>query len=228
MSKGARKTGGRRRRSLREMEAFERATRDRPEMTTVLIVGEGEKTERNYFQGLTGEEAVRARFTVTVKKGHGRSAEDVVKEAIDYKKGAKHRGQEYDEVWCVLDVEGPNKRDSLDRAVALAEGNHIRLCLSNPCFEIWLLSHFVRRTRAYNDCAAVIVDLSKYWRDRCGNDYRKNDERIYQRVSDLTSTAIKNAQWVRETHRANNKKSVAEANSSTNVYLLVKQLTGIV
>lgn len=118
MTKGSRKSGGRRLRRLREVEAFERATRDRPEMTTILIVGEGEKTERNYFQGLKGVKAVLARFKVTVKKGHGRSPEDVVKEAIDHKKGAKHRGQEYDAVWCVLDVEGPNKRDSLDKAVA--------------------------------------------------------------------------------------------------------------
>ena len=227
MSKGARKTGGRRLRSLREVEAFERATRDRPEMTTILIVGEGEKTERNYFRGLTGEEAVRARFTVTVKKGHGRSPEDVVKEAIDYKKAAEHRGPGYDEVWCVLDVEGQNKRDSLNRAVASAKDNGIRLCLSNPCFEIWLLCHFVKRARSYNDCAAVIVDLSKYWRDHCGKGYQKNDDRIYQRVSDLTSTAIEYAQWVREIHHAG-EKSVAEANSSTEVYLLVKQLTGVV
>lgn len=228
MRKGARKTGGRRLRSLREVEEFERATRDRPEMTTILIVGEGQETEPNYFHGLKGEEAVLARFRVTVKKGHGRSAEDIVNEAINYKKGAEHRGPGFDEVWCVLDVEGMNKRDSLGRAVALAEDYDIRLCLSNPCFEIWLLSHFVKSTRSYNDCAEVILHLSKYWRDHCGNDYQKNDDRIYQGVSGLTSTAIENAQWVRETHRANNKKSVAEANSSTEVYLLVKQLTGVV
>lgn len=224
MPKGARKTGGRRRREHRA--ELKRESRGRPEKTTVLIVGEGQETEPNYFRGLRDEPDVRSKFAVTVKKGHGFSPEAVVEEALKHKGRAEERRQEYDEVWCVLDVEGPEKRDSLNKAAALAEENDINLCLSNPCFEIWLLSHFARRGRSYRDCAAVIVELSKHWQDHCNCEYRKNDEQIYVRICDLTSTAIANAQWVRETHHTGTA-SVADANSSTEVYLLVKRLTDV-
>lgn len=223
MTKGARKTGGRRRRLLSEFP--KRTSQGRSERTTILIVGEGQETEPNYFHGLKKEEVVSAKFAVKVRKGHGRSAEDVVNEVIDYKKGARARDQEYDEVWCVLDVEGPSKRDSLNRAVTLAEKNGITLCLSNPCFEIWLLSHFVKQARSYNDCDAVIVELNKHWRDHWNQDYRKNDEHVYERVSALTQTGLENAEWVRKTHHAG-KRDTADANSSTEVYRLVRRLLG--
>lgn len=223
MTKGARKTGGRRRRLLREVP--ERTSGGRPEKITILIVGEGRQTEPNYFRGLRNEPTVSAKFATTVKKGHGYSAEAVVKEAIDHKKGAMNRRQEYDEVWCVLDVEGPSKRDSLDRAVTLAADNDISVCLSNPCFEIWLVSHFAREARSYNGCGAVIVEVRKHWQRHCGQDYRKNDDRVYHRVSALTQTAIENAAWVRETHHAG-MRSTADANSSTEVYRLVRHLLG--
>lgn len=226
MTKGSRKSGGRRLRRLREVEAFERTSRQRPERRTILIQVEGRKTEPNYFSGLKSEPTVSANFTVTVKKGRGFSPEVVVEEAVKRKKQAEvgGKGKEYDEAWCVLDVEGPGRRDSLERAWALAQENDIKLCLSNPCFEVWLLSHFVRWARAYNDCDAVVVDLTKHWRVHCGSDYRKNDERIYRRVCDLTSTAISNAQWVRQNRHAG--KSIVDANSSTEVYRLVRHLLG--
>ena len=225
MTRGARKSGGRRLRRLREVDTFQRTSRQHPEKTTILIVGEGQETEPNYFRGLIREEAVSAKFAVTVKKGPGYSAEAVVKEAIKYKKSALDRHQEYDEVWCVLDVEGLSKRDSLDRAVALAESNAIKLCLSNPCFEIWLMSHFAREARSHNDCDAVIVALNRHWQRHYAQDYRKNDDRIYQRVSTLTREAIENAKWVRETGHAD-KENTADANSSTEVYCLVGRLLG--
>ena len=126
-------------------------------------------------------------------------------------------------MWCVLDVEGPDKRESLNAAVTLAKQEDIKLFLSNPCFEVWLLSHFVKWARSYQDCDAVIVDLSKKWRDHCGRDYVKNDERLYASICNLTSAAISNAQWVRENHHGD-KASVADANSSTEVYQLVQHL----
>jgi len=225
MSKGAKKTGGRFRRQAQS--AFpERLSKARREKTTILIVGEGRETEPNYFRGLTREDEVAAKFAAKVMKGHGQSPESVVEEATRYKQQAKSRDEAYDEVWCVLDVEGADKRASLDRAVAVAKEKDIDLCLSNPCFEVWLLAHFERKARAYDGSVKVIAQLNKHWRKQYKLDYEKNDEGVYERVSDLTRTAITNAQWVRETHHDVNKPT-ADCNSSTDVYRLVRRLMGL-
>jgi len=194
---------------------------------TVLIVGEGQQTEPNYFREFRLESTVSERFSVTVKKGHGRSPEAVVAEALRYKEQAENRGEYYDEVWCVLDVEGLDKRESLERAIVAARQNDIVLCLSNPCFEVWLLAHFVRESRAHNGCDSVIERLNTHWRRRCRQDYRKNDEQVYARISNLTADAIDNARLVRETdHR--DIPNTADANSSTEVYRLVSHLLRLV
>jgi len=192
---------------------------------TVLIVGEGQQTEPNYFRAFRLESTVSERFSVTVKKGHGRSPEAVAKEAIKYKRQAENRGEYYDEVWCVLDVEGLGSREFLERAIIMAGQNSIKLCLSNPCFEVWLLAHFVRESRAHNGCDSVIGRLNPHWRRLCRQDYRKNDEQVYVRISDLTESAIDNARLVRETDH-HDIADTADANSSTEVYRLVGHLIG--
>ena len=197
----------------------------RPFRKTVLIVGEGRETEPNYFNGLTDEDAVSTRFAVRVTGGPGFSPERVVKRAINLAKQAERRGDAFDEVWCVLDVEGPQTRESLGRARQMAAEADIRLCLSNPSFEVWLLSHFVRRARAYSGWEAVVADLNKPWQARFGRSYEKNDARIYERLASLTQVAVKNARWVRETHHRAKPDTIA-CNSSTDVYQLVEHLTG--
>lgn len=223
MSKGARRTGRFRRPSRRGVPR--RTSRGRPIRRTILIVGEGQETEPNYFRELAKEDEVKRRFAVTIKKGPGISPERVIEETIKHKQRADNRGESYDEVWCVLDVEGPTKRESLDKAAITAQDHSIKLCLSNPAFEVWLLSHFERKARAYDDCDAVIVQLNKHWRKHYKQDYQKNDGRVYLRVSPLTQTAIGNAQWVRENHHKD-KQNTADCNSSTEVYRLVRQLIG--
>lgn len=51
------------------------------------------------------------------------------------------QGTEYDEVWCVIDVEAPRPHDSLDRAIRLARDSGIEIAYANPCFELWLYLH---------------------------------------------------------------------------------------
>jgi len=189
-----------------------------------LIVGEGRETEPNYFDGLKREDAVRARFRITVKRGPGISPERVVEEAVKYKNQAAVRSEDYDEVWCVMDTEGPEKRQSLAKALRMAREHDIKVCLSNPAFEVWFLSHFERSAGFFLDGGAVIVKLNKHWLKHFSREYEKADDRLYHRIAGRTSTAVANAQWVREVHHRE-KKDMADCNSSTEVYLLVKKLT---
>jgi hypothetical protein len=45
----------------------------------------------------------------------------------------------YDEVWCVFDVDNPHPK--IPEARVTATDNGLRLGMSNPCFELWLLLH---------------------------------------------------------------------------------------
>lgn len=214
MSKGAKKTGGKRKRA---QVTPTRKRKVRKPKRTILIVVEGEQTEKNYFFGLSRRREVRAHFSIRVKVSGGGTPSDIVQYEID------HRDERYDEVWCVLDVEGRNRRKLAAEAVELAENSDIALCLSNPCFEVWLLSHFERKAGAFTKCDRVIDQLNKQWMKNWNQRYRKNDGGLYERVSDLTETAIGNARWVREQHHGL-EKNTADCNSSTDVYKLVEYL----
>jgi len=224
MTRGARKSG-----RLRSVDnKVRRVPLGYSRKSRILIVGEGQETEPNYFYGLKQEDEVRARFAVTVKPGPGLSPVRIVECALAHVQRAQARSDEdrYDEVWCVLDVEGPSKRGLLQQAVGLAREHGIQLCLSNPCFEVWLLSHFTRLARAFHDGPAAEKALSQHWRQRFGSDYHKADERIYDRLRPFRDTALDNARFIRErSHRQD--RPLAECNSATEVYRLVSHLLGL-
>ena len=65
---------------------------------TVLVVCEGERTERNYFDGLKRLDDVTKHYTVRVVPGKGGSRLQIVEHAV---KKQKQFGP--DECWCVID-----------------------------------------------------------------------------------------------------------------------------
>ncbi len=110
----------------------------------ILVCCEGQVTEPSYFNGLK-REGQNILLHVEVKPG-GLAPETLVDYAVDLKREAekKARGQrddnlKYDEVWCVFDVDAhPHLPDAKQKA----EANRIKMAISNPCFELWLLLHF--------------------------------------------------------------------------------------
>jgi Arc/MetJ-type ribon-helix-helix transcriptional regulator len=189
----------------------------------ILIVCEGRETEPNYFRGLREEEVVRRKFNVVVKKGKGGSCSEVVQQAIDEMANAATRGEAYDEVWCVFDVEQPARFEEARAARRQATDHGIRLALSNPSFEVWLLAHFVRTKRSFASGSDVIRELNKHWQREFSRQYEKNDEQVYARLRDRTETALDNAQKVREQDWAS-ADDILDCNSATEVYLLVDRL----
>ncbi len=203
---------------------FARTSRGRQPRATILVVCEGEKTERTYLDQLKREDSANEHFAVTVKSAGGRSRTQIVQEAAD----RMHNSDEpFDEVWCVMDVEqsqgNPEHLDDLRRALLLARKNGIVVYLSNPAFEVWLLAHFERTARPFNNCDAVISSLNKQWRERFRRDYEKGDMQIYCRLAPQRDEAVENAQWVRETHHRG-KADTVDCNSSTDFYKLVRRL----
>lgn len=131
-----------------------------------------------------------------------------------------------DKVVCVLDTESlqdAQARDDLAAARSEADANGISLDLSNPAFEVWFLAHFLRTSRQFNDCDAVIVKLDKKWTAEFRQPYDKSDRDVYGRLASRTQAAIKNARAVAEQDHGD-KSDIADCNSSTEVYRLVEYL----
>lgn len=111
---------------------------------TILVVCEGEVTEKEYIEGFRN--SVRnPRVDVEVSREHG-VPKTVVEVAKKLKKDAQQRAKRekddniaYDAVWCVYDRDDhPN----LAEAGQMAQDNGSLVVLSNPCIELWLLLHF--------------------------------------------------------------------------------------
>jgi len=96
------------------------------------IFTEGE-TEKNYFFDF-GLRSVRIRCL------GGGGVRHLVSEAKCYMKQEKY--SDFDHYWLVFDKDN-NSASDIQKALSTAKKNKISWCFSNPCFEIWLLLHFV-------------------------------------------------------------------------------------
>jgi hypothetical protein len=158
-------------------------------------------------------------LALTVEPGPGLTPLAVVQHAINVR---KRKRTEFDEVWCVLDVEGADKAPPLAQARKLAREEGIQLCLSNPCFEVWLLMHFRRSPRAYYSAREVVDELNRYWSELFGVDYSKSDPRVFSKLLEKLPDAIENSRWVRDTAHAG--ADIALTNSSSEIHILISLL----
>ncbi|UCM87544.1 RloB family protein [Streptomyces marincola] len=118
----------------------------RGERRKILVVTEGTRTEPQYFDGLCAHVRATATQVVSVRTvGVGRDPVRGVREAEQRRAEEQRKGDPFDEVWCVVDVD---EHRNLEQALALAGKRGVATAVSNPCFEIWVLWH-------YADCVAA-------------------------------------------------------------------------
>ncbi len=116
---------------------------------TFLIFCEGERTEPDYLTALKRQPVMReaAAVQLSVVPGDNRSKpRTLVSLAIEARQRAMDEEGEIDEFWCVFDVEWPANHPHLDEAITHARRNRIKVAISNPCFELWLILHFQSQT----------------------------------------------------------------------------------
>ena len=124
---------------------------------TFLVFCEGEKTEPAYLKALKREPAVRDVASVDIRiddETSGSVPLTLVEAAAKARARSSGTNGEIDEVGCIFDVEWPQNHPNLDRAIARAREQGVRVAVSNPCFELWLALHFEDQT-AWLDTAAA-------------------------------------------------------------------------
>ena len=99
---------------------------------------EGKVTEPDYVNGLRRLPEISSENSLKIEI----SPEHAVPLKLVEMAVERSRDEEVDECWCIFDVEWPKKHPNLEDAVAMAKENKIKLAISNPCFELWLLLHF--------------------------------------------------------------------------------------
>ncbi|GAA3443755.1 RloB family protein [Planomonospora venezuelensis] len=104
----------------------------RQERPSFLILCEG-KTERDYFIGMRSRRGPQ--IDVDIPDVDHLS---IVREAT------VRKSDEYSSIWCALDTELDHALTA--RLVDEARRGEVNLCLSTPCFEVWLILH-------HADCA---------------------------------------------------------------------------
>ncbi|MGH8931342.1 MAG: RloB family protein [Egibacteraceae bacterium] len=119
----------------------------------ILIVCGGLRTEPDYFNEL--KKHLRNPAVTVRVKARGRAPENLVQYACSsHVAGA----DEFDQVWCVVDVD----EFPLDKTTRDAAQRDIRLAVSNPCFELWLLLHRCDWHKPLVDAKAAHRELERY------------------------------------------------------------------
>lgn len=153
----------------------------------ILIVCEGEKTEKNYFKML--KEFLKL-TNIHIKSSKHPTPTQIVKTAK-----AETKEGEYDAIYCVFDKD---KHADFDKALQEIEKHKKRKknkkcelyeIVSAPCFEFWILLHFVYTDKDFENCDEV--RKHKNFKDNLPN-YQK-DYDFKELIEKYLQTAIDNA-----------------------------------
>ncbi len=201
----------------------QRPYKPKPGRQIILIQCEGKRTEYIYLDDFCAHCGLRHDAAIDVNPGKGQNAVVTVETALAKKKTEGTRGKHYDEAWCVLDVEHAGHAHTLTEAVALAAKHNVKLVLSNPSFEVWLLCHFGHVTKwLENGDAAGAYLTATYWKKHFDCDYDKADDRLYTRLAERVPIAVADARWLMGDLHAG--RPCRDANPSTEVYTLIEHL----
>ena len=192
----------------------------------VVVVCEGTETEPIYFRRFREKYRHNIIIDVAGKKGNLNS---LIQEAI--KKREEHiAGLENEEecsAWCVIDADvdynTPGnliaKNNQIKEAQKKAE-NIIKIALSNPCFELWFLLHYL--------CIASPMrnyeDVMKYLKKQKGfEDYKKVKD-VFDILEDKLEIAKENTGKLKQHHKNHDKNDLFDVSVTpyTNVWELIE------
>jgi hypothetical protein len=186
----------------------------------ILIVCEGEKTEPNYFEDAREYYRLNT-VNVEVRGDCGSDPMSIVNFAKLRFREEKDAGDPFENVYCVFDKDGHSTyAQALSTLASSAPKGTYFAVNSIPCFEYWLLLHFVYTTRPYTTLPGnssgnqVLTELKNYIPD-----YAKGNHKIFSGLVGQLEQAKRFAERaLQESHRNQTD------NPSTYVHKLVQIL----
>lgn len=182
---------------------YKRRKDTREKRPDILIVCEGEETEKNYFESF---EVTSAKIKIVP------TGENTIN--IVYCAEKENKKNKYDQVWCVFDKDDYGEKFS--EAIEKAKNLNFKVAYSNECFELWFVLHFI-----YLQSAMSRNDYNKKLKIFLNENYKKNDKKIYDKLLKNQNVAIENAKKLLNYFKDFRP---IDANPSTKVVYLVEEL----
>ncbi|NLY65622.1 MAG: RloB domain-containing protein [Alcaligenaceae bacterium] len=135
-------------RKARKNSELKRQKRERAQNTRYLIVCEGTKTEPRYLREFLDDLKIRPQL-VHIMPNNGVTPDRIVEHAINLYEEDKIAGDAFDKVYCVFDRD---KHTTFSSAVKRIKdlGHPFVAITSTPCFEFWLLLHFIYTNKPFH------------------------------------------------------------------------------
>lgn len=173
-----------------------------------LITCEGCSTEVIYFK------AFRLTSARIKAIGMGMNTISLVEKTIAIKESYENNGEEFDQVWCVMDKDNfPD--NNFNRGIKLAKDNNINIAYSNLSFELWYLLHFQNVSTQFSQ-----KQLETKLTSSLGRPYRKSDN-LYLMLKEKQEQAITRAKTL-DSYPSSI--AYSERNPNTTVFKLVEEL----
>lgn len=164
----------------------------RPLSRIIRVLTEGKVTEPGYLRILE-RNAINVKIEIDLKDTGVPLT--LVQRAREYQRLKKKKDPDFDEIWCVFDVD---QHPNLESAIHEARGSNINIAISNPCFELWLVLHYQDQTSHINrqDIQKIAKRLGilkgKHLSEDATNIVRENYEEAKSRAQRLERTHIGN------------------------------------
>lgn len=189
----------------------------------ILIVCEGEKTEPNYFNELKDYYQLNT-ANVVVDGRCGSDPWSIYQHAQKCVSQAKKFNDPYDKIYCVFDKDKHTTyQRTLDAIIKVNAKQDFTAIVSVPCFEFWLLLHFIYTTQPFvaagNESAGdrTIDELKNYLPN-----YQKSEQGLFTQLAPKLDFAKANAQHTLTAAIANQ-----TDNPSTYIHELVEYLQNL-
>lgn len=171
----------------RSFTEHNRNTKKRQERPVLLLIAEGKNvTEKQYFS-----QYVSTSSFYSIKFGNaGNTTDPVGLYKVAKKDWAKLglNSNKGDKAVVILDLDCDNqKAEKLESLIR--EDKNITFIITNPCFELWFLSHFKYSTKQYHNNEELINELKEHIAD-----YKKTtnvNACLSCRLNDAMSNAVK-------------------------------------
>lgn len=211
------------RRKAKSAASLQRRATKRDSYAKVLIVCEGEKTEPQYFNGLRNHYGLNT-ANIEICGECDSAPMSVVAYAKQRYREERDVGDAFDKVYCVFDKDTHPTYEAALAAIESAKPQKTFFAITSvPCFEYWLLLHFIHTTKPYMPLHGnsagdqVLSDLRTYIAD-----YQKGAINVFSDLFGQLEFAKRNAARTLEEAERN-----GTDNPSTRIHELVGYLQEI-
>lgn len=195
----------------RSRKTLARSYGQRKSCDRILIVTEGTKTEPNYFNDMRKDYKLPTTNVCICHSSSGTAPRNVIEYAEQlFLKGNQHKGlaaRAFEQVYAVFDrdnhdtyAEAIEKAKNLDKKHSNDIKQQVKFAAipSNPCFELWLLIHFVDIS-ALLTSSEVMKQVKKHIPE-----YDKSGEGIFQLIAPHLDQACKRADRLIQSNSVDN------------------------